>query len=304
MARRTTTTTQQQTARFGRITLPVFDPPQHPDFVPGPEEFIDPYGYAERIAFAWERNWDVALLGPTGVGKTSLVRYMCHETGRAYRRFPCQEATDTAALIGKPWLVVDQDSGKQEMLWQRGIAYDAVYEEHVLLLDEWNLAHPDVQMALNPLFRVDEGMLIVPENEGEIVPRGEHFRLVCTGNPTTYAGVKAWNPAVLSRFDLVIWMDYLPENDEVRLLVNQTGVEEQVARCMVKAAGACREAVNDNTLRFPFSYRELSNWCDALDTFGIREGAEISVVGKAEQDDQEPVRELLRAAFPDALWNS
>jgi nitric oxide reductase NorQ protein len=290
------------TVRFGRVELARFDQPQAPDFLPAAEEYIDPHGYAEQLAFAWSKGWDVALLGPTGVGKTALVRHMCRELNRAYRRFPCEEATDTAALIGKPWLVVDE-KGKQSMQFMRGIAYDALLYDHTLVLDEWNLAHPDVQMALNPLFRVDEGQLIVVQNEGEIVERGEHFRLVATGNPGTYAGVKAWNPAALSRFDLVIWMEYLPFENEKHLLVSQSGIQDAIAAAMVKAAGLCREAVADNTLRFPFSYRELRNWADAAPTFGIAEGAEIAVVGKAEKDDQESVRELLKSSFPSGTWS-
>src|SRR5438874_881346 len=137
------TQSQGKQVRFGRVTVPYIG--QDSEFIPDPEDFADPYGYRERLAFAWEQNWDVALLGPTGV-------------------------------------------------------------------------------------------------------------------PTTYAGVKAWNPAVLSRFDLVIWMDYLPPDAERALLIKQTSVDDQLARAMVKAANCCRAAVKDSTLRFPFSYRELRNW--------------------------------------------
>jgi hypothetical protein len=298
---RSTRSTRAAKAKFGRIEIEKFAKPQNADFLPPDERYIDPLGYAEKLAFAWGQGWDVALLGPTGVGKTALVRHMCRQLNRAYRRFPCEEATDTAALIGKPWLVVDA-KGKQSMEFQRGIAYDAVMEDHVLCLDEWNLAHPDVQMSLNSLFRCDEGTLIVVQNEGEIIDRGEHFRMVATGNPTGYAGVKAWNPAALSRFDMVIWMTYLPEADETRLLVEQTGLPDNIALPMVKAANLCREAVSDNTLRFPFSYRELRNWGSAMPMFGIAQGAEIAVVGKAEQDDQEAVRELLQSTFPAGSW--
>ncbi len=298
---RTRSTAKNSTVKFGRIELDRFAQPQSDDFVPAPERYVDPHGYAEQVAFAWGQGWDVALLGPTGVGKTALIRHMCAELNRAYRRFPCEEATDTAALIGKPWLTVDE-KGKQSMQFMPGIAYDAVMQDHTLVLDEWNLAHADVQMALNPLFRCDEGTLIVVQNEGEIVERGDHFRLVATGNPSDYAGVKAWNPAALSRFDTVIWMEYLPQADETALLIEQTQMADEIARAMVKAAGLCREAVADSTLRFPFSYRELRNWATAAPVFGLMGAAEIAVVGKAEKDDQEAVRELLSSAFPSGSW--
>lgn len=287
--------------RFGRIELERFTKPQHDDFLPPAEQYIDPHGYAEKVAAAWAQGWDVALLGPTGVGKTALIRHLCRETNRAYRRFPCEEATDSASLIGKPWLTVDE-KGKQSMEFVHGIAYDAVLFDHTLVLDEWNLAHPDVQMALNPLFRCDEGQLIVVGNQGEMVQRGDDFRLVATGNPGTYAGVKAWNPAALSRFDMVLWMDYLPAAHEVALLVDQSTIQKPIAEAMVKAAGLCREAVADNTLRFPFSYRELRNWATMAPIFGIADAAGIAVIGKAEKDDQDAVLTLLKSAFPTGTW--
>ena len=287
--------------KFGRIELERFAQPQHDDFLPPAEQYIDPHGYAERVAAAWSQGWDVALLGPTGVGKTALIRHLCRETNRAYRRFPCEEATDSSSLIGKPWLQVDE-KGKQYMEFIRGIAYDAVLYDHTLVLDEWNLAHPDVQMALNPLFRCDEGQLIVTGNQGEMVQRGEQFRMFATGNPGTYAGVKAWNPAALSRFDMVIWMTYLPFDDEVRLLTDQTPIQKPIAEAMVKAATLCREAVADNTLRFPMSFRELRNWATMAPVFGIADAASDTVIGKAELDDQESVLELLKRPFPSGTW--
>lgn len=293
------------TAKFGSIILPRFEEPQHEDFVPEFEHYVDANGYGEELAWAWSENEDVLLLGPTGTGKTALVRHACHLTNSAYRRVACQEATDTAALIGKPWLWVDPDSDRQEMIFQRGTVYDSVLHGHKLLLDEANLMHPDVALALNPLYSVDEGVLIVMENEGEVVPRHEDFRMVATGNPHTYAGVKEWNAATLSRYGVVIWMDYLEPDVERKIVLDYVpGFDAALAESMVSAAKVVREAYSDETIRFAPSIRELKAWAKASIPFGVARAAELTVVNKCEEDDKDPVRELLSKTFSGGQWNS
>jgi MoxR-like ATPase len=288
--------------KFGRVTAKKFADPQHEDFVPEAEPYNDANGYAEMVALAWEMGEDVLLTGPTGVGKTALIRHMCHVTNRAYRRLPCAEATDAAALIGKPWLTTS-DEGVQEMVFQRGMVYDAALYGWVMLLDEANLMHPDVSMVINPLFRVDEGMLIVQENEGEIVPRHEDFRLVATANSLDYAGTKEWNKAWLSRFGCVIEMDYLPRDVEVELLVQQTGVKEAVANKAIDSIIAVREAHADGQrVRFPISFREARNWMNFALHVGLENAAQVTILSKCEPEDVEAVTTMIRAPFTDAEW--
>lgn len=283
---------------FGKIELPKFNEPQDDNHVPQPEDYVDPHGYSEQVAYAWARGWDVLLLGETGVGKTSLIRWMCERLWRAYRRFPCHEATDVNALLGKMML------DKEGTYFQEGIAYDAVKKGHVLLADEYNSAHPDVRMVLNPLHRVDEGQLIVAENAGEIVPRHPDFLFVATGNPHSYSGVKEWNPAILSRFDMVIHMDYLPRDDEMELLKRQVRLlGDTKAANFTDAVRSVRAAKKDQRIRYPVSYRELRNWAIASKSFGIGRAAEFTIIAKCDEDDQAPVRELLKAQFDSASWS-
>ena len=286
---------------FGKIATKRFAAPQHEDFHPEFEVYVDPWGIQEQIALAWELGEDVLILGPTGVGKTAAPRNMCHRTNRAYRRLNGQEATDAAALVGKPWLTTDEN-GVQEMVFQRGMVYDCALFGWVQVLDEWNLAHPDVQMALAPLFKVDEGMLIVQENEGEVVPRHVDFRLVATANPLSYAGTKEWNRAQLRRFGAVIEVDYLPREDEIALLAGQVPVKEEVAAKAVDAMRAIRESDADQRIRFPMSYSEARNWLHFALYLGLDRAAQMAVLGKAEAEDREAIMTMLKAPFTDQDW--
>lgn len=290
---------------IGPVKLLKFPEP-HPDFTPGwrrgdngemiatPEVYIDGNNVLDILAWAWRKNKDVLISGDTGTGKTSAVRYLCQMLNAPYRRFPCHEATDTSTLLGQ--LKID---GKRTY-FQRGVVYDAVLNGHVLLLDEYNAAHPDVRLALNPLFNVDEGRLIVTENEGEIIPRHPNFRLFATGNPYSYAGVKEWNAAIMSRFDVVVHLDYLPEQAETDLLIQQVpGTQQTRAVSMVRAANTVRQARKDGQINFPMSFREIQNWAVAAKTFPVPLAAEMTVVSKCDEEDRDGVRELLKSRFAD-----
>jgi cobaltochelatase CobS len=278
---------------IGSVKLVKFPEP-HPDYTPKEDEYIDANGVLEVLAWAWRKNKDVLCIGDTGTGKTAAIRKLCAMTNAAYRRFPCHEATDTSTLLGQPKM-----DGKRTY-FQRGIAYDATLNGHVLLLDEYNAAHPDVRLALNPLFNIDEGRLVIAENEGEIVERHPNFRLFATGNPYSYAGVKEWNAAIMSRFDLVLHFDYLPQEDEEELLAKQvTGTPPDRVRAMVKAANAVRTSRREQTISFPMSYREIQNWAIASKTFTVKQAAEYTVVNKCDEEDRDGVRELLKAQFAD-----
>jgi cobaltochelatase CobS len=297
-------TTKTKTVDFGGIELPRWSKPQSDDWTPDEEDYLDPHGYMRIVAWAWEQNLDTLLIGPTGVGKTTLIRAMAAKLNRAYRRFPCHEATDAATLLGKDRLgKMNEDDEDNSMFFQTSTVYDAVLNGHILLLDEYNAAHPDVRIALNPLHIVDEGVLIVNENEGEIVPRHEDFRLVATGNPYNYAGVKEWNPAILSRFDVVIEMDYLPEQVEADLLRKRVPGAQYVDE-MVAAVNAVRAAHKDQRIRYPVSTRELVRWAEAsLDAFSLSEAAKLTIVNKCDPQDRDTVHDdLLASKFAPADW--
>lgn len=304
--------TKSSTKKYGKIEIEAFADPQDEDFVPQTELFIDEHGAAEELAWAFQNNEDVLIEGPTGTGKTSLVRSVCADLNRAYRRIPCQEATDTAALIGKPWLWNDrgvdgeEGTGQQEMIFQRGPVYEAVYAGHVLNLDEANFMHPDVAGALHSLYQCDEKMLVVMENEGEVVPRHEHFRLVATANPTTYAGTKVWNPATRSRYGVVIQMKYLSPEEELKIIQDSVpGFDAKLAEAMVNAAKLVRDTCADERIRFSATPRELKTWARLVhDGFTVERAAFAALLNKCDESDIGPVEELVKQAFTPEAWRS
>jgi cobaltochelatase CobS len=285
-------------AQFGQVRV-LKQPEPDPIWTPQGENYKVPptSNLLEVLAWAVSSNLDVLLLGDTGTGKTSAVRYMAQELNERYRRFPMSDATDVTALIGQMLI------NEQGTFFQKGVVYDCMETGKWLLLDEINAALPEIRLRLNSIYAIDEGVLIVPENEGEVIPRHKHFRLFATANPYSYAGVKEMNQAIMSRFDVVLWIDYLPETTEHELLLETVRVKPDVGMRMVKAANKVRQArKTDQEIRFPMSFREIRAWAMAAQRFGVAQAAEFTVVRKCDEPDQGPVRELLRSQFAQGEW--
>lgn len=286
------------TVKFGAVELAKHNPSREDAvYVPTPEDYMDPRGLKEKVATAFSFGHDILIMGDTGTGKTALARSIACDLNMPYRRFPCHEATDTSALIGRFALRGDHT------VWVKGIAYEAAERGHLLCLDEYNMAHADVRVSLNSLHATDEGVLIVSENEGEVVPRHPDFRMIATGNPDEYGGTKEWGAQIMRRFGLVLWVDYLPSADEQMLLVDQTGVSPSRAKQHVDAANAVRQAKDDDRLRFPMSYDDIRNWAIYSEPFGVGEAAQMCVLNKiTDKLERNGVSELLAAHFTDAEW--
>jgi len=70
--------------------------------------------------------------------------------------------------------------------------------------------------------------------------------LVCSYNPSSRSALKEMKPSFRQRF-VSIDLGYLPEPEEVAVVVTETGVDEAVARQLVHVAKALREAAHEGT---------------------------------------------------------
>ncbi|MDP3791387.1 MAG: AAA family ATPase [Candidatus Omnitrophota bacterium] len=211
---------------------------------------VDTVKALKQIALSVLLDDPVLLVGETGVGKTSLVRYLANLTRHSFRRFNLSGQTDKTEFIGgyKP--------GATGMFqWKDGILVEAMLYGHWLVLDELNLAESQVLERLNSLLD-DDRTLVLAEHSGEhfktktiyeekkkeeakeyfdevrkvnyIVDKDgrriycihPEFRLFATMNPAEYAGRKVLSPALMNRFR-VKWIDDLTITEKKLVLLEK-----------------------------------------------------------------------------------
>lgn len=141
------------------------------------------------------------LIGETGTGKTSLCKEVARGMGRKVMRVNLDGGVTPDEIIGR--YQARSENGASVTYFQEGIVPRAMREGAVLILDEINAALPDTLFCLHALLE-SEPRLFIPETQEELVPC-EGFSVVATMNPShEYAGTKGLNPALYSRFGVVL----------------------------------------------------------------------------------------------------
>jgi midasin len=280
---------------IGPIRVPIWSGNKSPYIPPAEPFYIPPsQGYLEKLAYGVAMNLPVLMIGETGVGKTLAVRYLAWKTNNGFRRVNLNGSTTVDEFLGK--LLINE----QGTYWVNGVLVDAMLTGDWILLDEINACLPEIAFSLHSLLD-DDHMVVLMEYDGRIIRPHPNFRLFASMNPSEegrYGGTKDLNEALLDRFPVVIRMDYLDYEDEIRAVMEQSGnPDREVIAKMVQAAKDVRDAIHNEKTFGSFSTRRLVDWARMALTFDIRESANYTVLNKLSKYDAEAVEDIIDLYF-------
>lgn len=191
------------------------------------------------------------LIGETGTGKTSIVNEIAKEQGIELVRVSVNGSTGVEEIIGK-WLVREGTT-----FWNDGLLIDAMKNGKWIVFDEINSALPEILFTLHSLLDDDRKVTLVEKN-GEVVRPHKDFRFFATMNPPEeYAGTKELNKALLSRFDVVLYVDLVPLLIEAHAIKEQVGLSLRDSLSLVALANKLREYKHDDVIFYFCSTRDL-----------------------------------------------
>jgi len=272
------------TAGFG-IEHPLV-PREDPSFV-----WTEP---CRDVAEAIEHNERVFIYGPSGTGKSSLVRQIGALTQRPVRRVSLNGETSVGDFLGH-WTVNE----RKETVFVKGILPQALEQGQILQLDEADAMQPEVGFVLQQVLEPG-GHLLLTDTGEDIAPHPE-FRLVATANTLGFgsdsglysSGTHVLNFSWLDRWDVVVHMDHLPAKRETDLLrARHPGLNKDLIKCMVKSAGDLRKAHTEEQLTTVLSTRRLLALCARLDRGNDFDRAlKVCVLNKVPPEDVKVIRE-------------
>ena len=274
-----------------RVNIPVNKDNQYADFVPKSLNYEDNTRIMEQIGLALQRRMPVLLVGETGTGKTSMVRYLAHKTNNAFRRVNHNGGTTVDDIVGK--ILINKDG----TYWVDGVLVEAMKKGYWYFADEINAASPEINFIYHCLLD-DDAYIVLPENKGEIVRCHPNFRFFGAMNPSSdYAGTKELNKALLSRF-IVIKCDFPAPKIEAKILKDRTGIKLEVAEKMVEFATGIRANHAKGKMSFVLSTRDLIYWGAMFSVYGkYLVSAEMTVLNKTSADDFNAVKDMLAVSF-------
>lgn len=238
---------------------------EHP-LVPSPDPTFVWTEPCKDVAEAIEHNERVFIHGPSGTGKSSLVRQIAALTKRPVRRVSLNGETSVSDFVGH-WTVNEQ----RQTVFVKGILPQAMLEGFILQLDEVDAMQPEIGFILQQVLE-PSGHLLLTDTGDDIAPHGD-FRLVATANTLGFgsdsglysSGTHILNFAWLDRWEVVVHIDYLPAKDEVNLLrARHASLDRKLLTALVKAAGDLRKAHGEEQLTTTITTRRLLALCARL----------------------------------------
>lgn len=185
----------------------------------------------ELFEHAHLNNLPLLLKGPTGCGKSRLVEYMADRLGKRLYTIACHEETTAMDLIGR-YLVKGG-----ETIWLDGPVTRAVREGAMVYIDEVAEARPDTIVALHSL--TDHRRSLFLERTGEELKAADGFMLVASYNPGYQGMGRELKPSTKQRF-IALQFHYPREEVETEIIIHESGVEDAIARKLVKLASRIR----------------------------------------------------------------
>lgn len=232
--------------------------------------YVLPLDLATSILMAWELNEKVLCYGPTGAGKSSLIEQLCALTHRPFIRVNCTGDMDSSMIFGQ---LTAKDGSTH---WADGAVTESVRYGAVFAWDEWDVTPPEISMGLQWLLE-DNGKLFLKDMPGAskdkmIIPH-DNFRLVAIGNTQgqgddtgAHAGTNVQNSATLDRFGTAVYVDYLSNDVEEKMLSNKwSGVmSDKAGKELVKLANLIRQGYKAGQFNLTMSPRTLFSICKKL----------------------------------------
>ncbi|KAJ2451337.1 AAA ATPase midasin [Coemansia sp. RSA 2336] len=216
---------------------------------------------AHAVALATSRGEPVLLQGAAGSGKTALVEWAAQRTGNELVTIHVSGNMDAKVLLGS--YVTSQRAGDFE--WRSGLLATAVEEGHWVLIENIDLAPPDVVQTLLPLL---ETRALFVATRGQRIAAHEQFRLFATLSPDSRAVARAeallgssiWTRVEIGALDAempAIIRGAFPRlsEDAEALATAFTSIRDIAG----SAAGSSREPT--------LSTRDLVKWCARLSVF-------------------------------------
>lgn len=236
----------------------------------------------KMLQLAADANIPALLVGQTGTGKTTMVKHLAEENGKKWARFNLTGETTVDDFVGKYVL----KGG--ETVWQDGLLLQAMKDGLWLVVDEINVALPEILFVLHSLLD-DDKFVVVASDDGRVVRPHVDFRFFATMNPVDeYTGTKDLNKAFKSRFGVILDIGYPKPITEVEIVSGKGGVDKASAAKMVDVANAIREEKAADNVFYTCSTRDLIHWAKLYALCGDYQKAfDSSILNKADGDAEQ-----------------
>ena len=180
----------------------------------------------ELLLIALLSQGHALLVGVPGLAKTLMIRTLADSMNLTFNRVQFTPDLMPSDITGTEMLQEDRATGARAFRFLQGPIF-----ANVVLADEINRTPPKTQAAL--LEAMQEKQVTAA---GVRYPLEEPFFVLATQNPIEMEGTYPLPEAQLDRFMFNVVVDYLPEQDEVAVVMRTTGGKSQAIEPVLSGA--------------------------------------------------------------------
>jgi MoxR-like ATPase len=169
----------------------------------------------EQVLLSLFTGGNSLIVGVPGLAKTLLINTIAQVLDLKFSRIQFTPDLMPSDITGTDIIQDDPETGGRRLVFTPGPVF-----ANIVLADEINRTPPKTQAAL--LEAMQEHRVTV---QGKTYKLQEPFHVFATQNPIELEGTYPLPEAQLDRFMFHIIMDYLPEDDEVRVATTTTSVQ-------------------------------------------------------------------------------
>jgi cobaltochelatase CobS len=212
--------------------------------------------------FAFNRR--VMIQGYHGTGKSTHIEQVAARLNWPCIRINLDAHISRIDLIGRDAIVLRD--GLQVTEFREGLLPWALQHPVALVFDEYDAGRPDVMFVIQRVLETEGKLTLLDQNR--VIRPNPWFRLFSTANTVglgdtsgLYHGTQAINQGQMDRWNIVVGLNYLPEDTEneiVRAKVPEA--EEKMVADMVKVADLTRQGFINGDISTVMSPRTVITW--------------------------------------------
>ncbi len=261
--------------------------------------------------FAYNRR--VLIQGYHGTGKSTHIEQVAARLNWPCIRVNLDSHISRIDLVGKDAIVLRD--GKQVTEFREGILPWALQHPTALTFDEYDAGRPDVMFVIQRVLEVDGKLTLLDQNR--VMRPHPFFRLFATTNTvglgdTTglYHGTQQINQGQMDRWNIVAALNYLPHDDEVRIVLAKSPTYDdkggrETINAMVEMASLTRRGFVNGDLSTVMSPRTVITWAENARIFDdVAFAFRVTFVNKCDEVERPVVAEYYQRCFGTELPES
>ena len=249
--------------------------------------------------FAHDRR--VMIQGYHGTGKSTHIEQVAARLNWPCIRINLDAHISRIDLIGRDAIVLRD--GLQVTEFREGLLPWALQHPVALVFDEYDAGRPDVMFVIQRVLEQAGKLTLLDQNR--VIRPNPYFRLFATSNTVglgdtsgLYHGTQAINQGQMDRWNIVVGLNYLPQETECEIVASKTTLDKKVIADMIRVADLTRQGFINGDISTVMSPRTVITWSQNAEIFAdIGFSFRLTFLNKCDEAERMLVAEYYQRVF-------